>query len=190
MSKLNLLTIGVVILAILAIIFLIFQTKSMLSNEQGKVDEVEESMKDRYSDDEEYNPEDDTENLETDDTEETNNETTEDTTVPTGKKVNNPATTVEDEQDDTNTEPETYIDDEDEGDFLVIGGSFKLKQNAENMVKMLLKKGYSDSRVAIFNKGAYASVIVDRFKDEATAKKLAKELYDNHRIEAYVHKKR
>ena len=187
MSKLNLLTIGVVILAILAIIFLVLQTKSMLSNDQqGEVKEVEETMEDRYSDDEEYNMDDETENIEDDDevAEEVSDENSESSSTPESKKVNNTPSAEND------TEIETYIDTENEGDYLVIGGSFKLKQNAEIMVKMLQRKGYSDAHVAIFNKGAYASVIVDRFDNENEAKKLAKELYDNHRIEAYVHKKR
>ena len=46
------------------------------------------------------------------------------------------------------------------------------------------------SEIGYFNQGAYASVIVERLDDYNKAKKIADELKQKHKIDAYVHRKR
>ncbi len=75
------------------------------------------------------------------------------------------------------------------GDFMVLAGSFSKRENADNHVNNLKKKGYNNSRVEIFDKGAFAVVLVDRFSDESSARNLVKELKDKHKIESYVKRK-
>lgn len=78
----------------------------------------------------------------------------------------------------------------DSGDYLVLAGSFRIKSNAENQARKLRNLGYDDAEVALFNRGAYASVIVDRFVDLSSANDLARELKSQHGVEAYVQAKR
>lgn len=78
----------------------------------------------------------------------------------------------------------------DQGDYLVMAGSFRIKSNAENQAQKLRKLGYSDAEIALFNRGAYASVIVDRFADLSSANDLVRELKSQHGVEAYVQAKR
>jgi cell division protein FtsN len=91
--------------------------------------------------------------------------------------------------------PEEYSDEPDdssfssEGDYMVIAGSYTVKANAESAAKKFRSQGYENAEVGIFNRGAYANVIVDRFDSSSSAQKLAKEL-KNKGIEAYVQKKK
>lgn len=62
------------------------------------------------------------------------------------------------------------------GAFMVVAGSFSMRHNAETQVKKLKKIGYDNARVEIFNGGALATVLVDRFDDYDRAKRLANEL--------------
>lgn len=62
------------------------------------------------------------------------------------------------------------------GDFMVIAGSFSVMENAEKFANDLQRKGYGKTQVHKFNKGKFASVIVDRFDDNASAADLIKEL--------------
>ncbi len=75
------------------------------------------------------------------------------------------------------------------GDFMVLAGSFSKRENADKHVSDLKKKGYNNSRVEIFDKGAFAVVLVDRFTNEADARNLVKELKDKHKVESYVKRK-
>ncbi|MCI5081190.1 MAG: SPOR domain-containing protein [Saprospiraceae bacterium] len=75
-----------------------------------------------------------------------------------------------------------------EGEYMVIAGSYRIKANADNAARDLRKKGYANAATGLFNKGAYANVIVDRFSSIDRAKELAKELKAKG-IEAYVQKK-
>lgn len=75
------------------------------------------------------------------------------------------------------------------GDYLVLAGAFRQQINAEAMLRQVRRKGYATAEIALFNKGAYAAVIVDRFPTEREAEQLARELQDKG-IEAYVQKKR
>jgi cell division septation protein DedD len=75
------------------------------------------------------------------------------------------------------------------GDFMVIAGSFSLAANAEARVKSLRDKGYADAAVGYFNKKSYASAIAGRFDNMADAQQLVTELKTKHGVDAYVQKK-
>ncbi|MEL7117892.1 MAG: SPOR domain-containing protein [Bacteroidota bacterium] len=77
-----------------------------------------------------------------------------------------------------------------QGDFMVLAGSFKQKVNAETQVSKLKKLGYSNASVELFNRGAYAVALVDRYDTMADAEALKNELISRHSIEAKVLKKR
>lgn len=78
----------------------------------------------------------------------------------------------------------------DQGDYLVMAGSFRMKSNAESQARKLRNLGYSDAEIALFNRGTYASVIVDRFADLSSANDLVRELKSQHGVDAYVQAKR
>lgn len=73
--------------------------------------------------------------------------------------------------------------------YLVVAGAFISKGGAERTMNKLVRMGYDDAEVVAFDYSEYHSVCVDRFYDESTAAKMARELKKKG-IEAYVHKKR
>lgn len=75
------------------------------------------------------------------------------------------------------------------GEYLVLAGSFKIKSNAENEAQRLQKMGYSNASAEIFDRGAYAVVLVDRFENIEDARKLVNELKGKG-VEAYVQQRR
>jgi len=80
--------------------------------------------------------------------------------------------------------PNTY------GDYLVLAGSFEYRHNAENQARRLRSKGYNNAQVVLFNRGAYAVVLVDRFVDYADARELANRLETQAYVDAFVLEKR
>ncbi len=72
-----------------------------------------------------------------------------------------------------------------EGNYLVLAGSFTLRANAEKFAKTLRAKGYSSARVEIFNRGKYAVVLVDRFNNLDEARDLQQRLKADG-IDSYV----
>lgn len=79
-----------------------------------------------------------------------------------------------------NTQPDTRTYDNDRqldgAPYLVLAGSYKYKSNAEVLAKRLHRMGYNSAKVELFNRGAYAVVLVDRFNALIDAKDLVKEL--------------
>jgi hypothetical protein len=75
------------------------------------------------------------------------------------------------------------------GEYSVIAGTFRMKQNAESMVSKLRKLGYSSAEVSFTNRGAYAVAVVDRFDDPQAAKRLVEELKSKHKIDAIAKKR-
>lgn len=72
----------------------------------------------------------------------------------------------------TNEEKASYAS----GKYLVIAGSFSMKESAEKQAAKLKKMGYENARMEIFDKGKYAVVLVDRFGNMADAERLVKKL--------------
>lgn len=74
------------------------------------------------------------------------------------------------------------------GKYMVIAGSYKQKINAANQVSKLHKLGYNETKVELFNRGSYAVVLVDRFSNYSQAKALVSKLAGNG-VEAMVKEK-
>jgi cell division septation protein DedD len=77
---------------------------------------------------------------------------------------------------ETKPAPPPTVTKPSKGAFAVLGGSFKQKINADNLVKQLSDAGFKNATVEISPGGAYARVIVDRFNDKSAADKLAAQL--------------
>jgi len=75
------------------------------------------------------------------------------------------------------------------GDYLVLAGSFRIKSHAETEVRRLKKMGYTHAELSLFNRGTYASVLVDRYTNARQAEALVADLQKDG-VTAYVHKKR
>lgn len=74
------------------------------------------------------------------------------------------------------------------GEFMVVAGSFSMRYNAETQVKKLKQLGYDNARVEIFNSGALATALVDRFDNYDRAKSLVNELKGKG-VDCFVKKK-
>lgn len=77
----------------------------------------------------------------------------------------------------------------DDGAFMVLTGSFSIKENAEAQVKKLRQQGYSAAKLVYFDAREFHSVVAGEYDNLATAQEVAEALQSNG-IEAYVHKKR
>ncbi len=75
------------------------------------------------------------------------------------------------------------------GSYLVLAGSFRQRANAEALVRRLQKKGYTEAELSLFNKGAYATVLVGRFETHAEAQTRVAALQKDG-VDAYIQKKR
>ena len=75
------------------------------------------------------------------------------------------------------------------GRYMVLAGSFSVRGNAERQVRKLKRLGYDEAGVEVFDRGAYAVVLVNRFESLTDAKSLVKELKSEHGISSFVKKK-
>ncbi|MBK8564673.1 MAG: SPOR domain-containing protein [Saprospiraceae bacterium] len=94
----------------------------------------------------------------------------------TGTKTTKPSKSSTDE-----TAAATYAD----GKYMVIAGSFKIKESADKTVAKLKKLGYENANVELFDRGKFAVVMVDRFGNMAEAERLVKKLSGDG-IKSYV----
>ncbi len=91
----------------------------------------------------------------------------------------------------TKPSPRSIVTTSSNGRFLVIGGSFSSKGNANTFVKQLEKMGYEDAEIVVFDKAKkYHTVSVARFDSKTDASKVVGALKSKGIPDAYVHKKR
>lgn len=64
----------------------------------------------------------------------------------------------------------------DGGKYMVMAGSYLLKENAEKMVKKLKKTGYGSAKVVVFSASQYHSVVAAYYAEETKAQSVASEL--------------
>lgn len=69
----------------------------------------------------------------------------------------------------SSSEPKSPVNKGDGGAYMVICGSYLLKENADNMVQRLKKLGYSNAKVTIFNESGYHSAIAGQYSSHADA---------------------
>jgi cell division septation protein DedD len=72
------------------------------------------------------------------------------------------------------------------GDFLVVAGSYLIRDNAEKMVGKLKGLGYNGAEIVSFDESQYHSISAGRYSTYDAAGKVAKTL-KNKGIDCYVH---
>lgn len=204
MSRLDYITILIVVIGIAALSYLIYKIYQNNSQQQSRVNEVETPYDpDQQTDDE-------TASISSEDY---NNSITpqnqdDDYYDEEGTGFEESTSAVQENQSSTNTaedefttkgteEQETASDNFDNsgtsssyGAYMVIAGTFTIKQNAENQAKKLRQLGYSNASSHIFDRGAYAVVVVERFDSYSEANRLKNELITDRGIDAIVQKKK
>lgn len=210
MSRLDIFTIAVVVICVAAIVFLLYRTTDLFKSKDALTEpqnteslyEDDGTTGDDYSDDPYYS---DTTASEFDflsDTAEeaapastttkpstTTTKPSTTTTAPATKPSAPAATTPAPAK--TESKPLENIDEMSSsgGNYLVLAGAFTVMSNAEAHAKRLEKMGFSNAKVALFNKGKYATVLVDRFESKSEASALVNRLTEKG-VEAYVQTKR
>lgn len=194
MSRLDYVTIGIVAICVAALVYLIYMTTNLLGGnkadtpaqqeqtlENGDSEDTEDSYyyddanknsaQDSVSSFEDNSYTDRSDEMDTDDSEYEADEPAEE--APTGK----------DEYPSSSASRGGSS-----GDYMVLAGTFSVKANAEAMVNRLHDLGYSNASVELFNKGAYAVALVDRFSSLTEAQELAADLKTKG-IEVFVKEK-
>lgn len=72
------------------------------------------------------------------------------------------------------------------GKYMVIAGSYLIKENAERMRKRIADLGYQQSSLVVFDLSQYHSVVAARFSDYDKALKVSNEL-KRRGVDCYVH---
>lgn len=186
MSRLDYFTVAIVAICILAIIFLLYRTTDLFKSDNPgdlypPVEEVvEDTLDAEVIDPADYDPE-------------YSGEADSDSTEVSEGAGSEPAETDTETEADDEEPAEGYEDlykaGGGSGNYLVLAGSFEYRHNAENQAKRLKDLGYNDCEVVLFNRGKYATVLVNRYDGISDANALVTRL-DGQNIEAYVHVKR
>jgi cell division protein FtsN len=216
MSRLDIFTIAVVVICVAAIVFLLYRTTDLFKSKDALTEgqnteslyEDDGTTGDDYSDDPYYS---DTTASEFDFLSDTTEEAAPaSTTAKPATTTTPPATTTKPAT--TTTPPATKpsapaatkpapapaeskpLENIDEmsssgGNYLVLAGAFTVMSNAEAHARRLEKMGFSNAKVALFNKGKYATVLVDRFESKSEASALVNRLTEKG-VESYVQTKR
>ena len=196
MSKLDFITIIIVAICVGALGFLVFKTVKLMNPDEA-TPEVIENTDSAYDPADEYALDDEgeviTDDTPADDASAVDSETPADTEE---YPVADDGADLDTEDDDPEPEvdsaedssPETYDSGSATGAYLVLAGSYKQKINATNQVNKLRKMGYDDASVQIFNSGALAVALVDRFDTYSEANALKKEL-ESKGFDVFIKKK-
>ncbi len=212
MSRLDIVTILIVAFCVSALAVLIYRVVKLTSNDETAIEATEERDKyDEYFNDEETTTAalDDAAAFD-DEGELVEDDTTEDA-IPAASATEESeevvATTSEEDSssDDSNevanepvdseetVEPEEYDEEvalgSNEGDYMVIAGTYAEKSNAEVLVKKLKDAGYTNAGMHLFDRKKFNVVIADRYDELAQARAAVRELKKAHGIAAYVKKK-
>lgn len=188
MSRLDYVTIAIVAVCVAALIYLIYMTTGLLGGggdapptEAEKPAEEEPYYDDYYPDEDSLAYEDD---YGADSLSAQGDTYTQDRTGEDGQSGN-----YEDAQKDTYAPAanEDYPSVR-KGEYMLLAGTFKYKANAETMVQQLKKMGYSNASVELFNRGAYAVALVDRYTSLSEARTAKGEL-SGKGVEAFVKQK-
>jgi cell division protein FtsN len=181
MSRLDYVTISIVVVCVLAIILLLVKTNDLLNSNEIQNKEVlqrnlEEMGLEDTNDSAEEVVKKDIQPLEKTDEETKQEATSEKDEIAYDEKVETKPDPSAKQEEMPKTEPKKSNSPSSSGAFIVLGGSFKQKMNADNLVKQLSDAGYRNATVEITSGGAFARVIVDRFKSQAEAEQFAAEI--------------
>ena len=199
MSRLDYVTIAIVAVCVAALVYLIYMTTNLLGSspeDPVTADQMVTEPDDEYAE-EEYYPEDTTATF--DDGYYDEGEATIDNTGEGSQAiVEEDAPTYEDADSDLQTSSsrgpakdgriKPDFSSVASGQYMVLAGTFKYRNNAEEMVSKLRGMGYGNATVELFDRGRYAVALVDRFDGLASAQALKSEL-SGKGVEAYVKRK-
>jgi len=195
MSKLDFITILIVAICVGALGFLVYKTVKLMNPDETTTEVIDNSNT-NYDPADEYALDDEGEVV-SDDTPEAEGSTDNNSTPTVDEEeypVADDAGDLDDEEDPEpaktpeKTTPDTYDGGSESGQYLVLAGSYKQKINATNQVNKLKKLGYDDAAVKIFNGGALAVALVDRFDTYSEANSLKKEL-ESKGFDVFIKKK-
>lgn len=214
MSRLDYVTISIVVICLIALGFLVYKTIGLMTADTSKKQPLTEQTVEEDTGTDTYDQVDSlaTDDLDDDDVtgilDDPNDDISQDDLAQDGADLesttssdytaddeyesNSGGNTSEDEAssdtytDDTPVEP-TRPASYDEGQYMVLAGSYRQQVNAENQVKKLKSNGFENARVAKFNNSTYAVALVDRFANVSDARMLVSELR-NRGFEAFVKK--
>lgn len=195
MSRLDYVTIGIVVVCIAALGFLLYRTTNLFGGDaettQPEAVVTDTTAIDPYA----YDDYSDTTSI----LPGTDEDADDDQVVPYEEETadnqasktttTKPATTPRTSETTSEPRPVAASESERSGDYLVLAGSYKVRENAETEVQRLKKLGYENAEVSPFNKGAFAVVLVDRFASVNDAQALVKELKTKG-VDSYVQEKR
>lgn len=198
MSKLDVLTIAIVIVCLAALGYLVYKIVNLVNPPEEPTTSIQDSYEDTAgTDDKTYQDwDDEVDSAEGDvdlDDEQVDSYTDTDENVPgaagtnatademddktTGLAENNTSTTS---TGSTATTPAPAASNSSStnssGRYMVLAGSYRQRVNADNQVARLRKMGYNSAEVSLFDRGSYAVVLVDRFSTYGDAKRLVNEL--------------
>ena len=205
MSRLDIVTIGIVALCVTALAVLIYRVVKLTGNNDAEVavseagDEYDQYFNDESADDT-YTFDDEGEVVSEDSAEDaipasaTNDEVISEPVAEeesTEEEIADEPLAEEEEQADL--QPEEYDENvelgSNEGDYMVIAGTFGDKTNADVLVKKLQDAGYTNAGSHLFDRKKYNVVIADRYEELSQAKAAARMLKKEHGIAAYVKRK-
>lgn len=199
MSKLDVLTIAIVIVCLAALGYLVYKIVNLVNPPEEPTTSIQDSYEDTAGTEEstyqDWDSEVDTAEGDVDlDDEQVDTYTDTDENIPGAASGN----TTTDEMDDETTglaenssstsstgstattpAPPAVNNSSSAGNsgrYMVLAGSYRQRVNADNQVARLRKMGYVNAEVSLFDRGSFAVVLVDRFSTYGDAKRLVNEL--------------
>ena len=209
MSRLDYVTISIVVICLIALGFLVFKTIGLMTADPAKKKQQttqladDSDVADTYEDIDSLSTEDLDDDEVTGVLDDPESDISEDDLAEDAADLNAGGTTSdEDYSDDKEEETRTYDDDDKDeeavaparpasynsGKYLVIAGSFSKKIGAERRVKELKSEGFNNARVGKLN-AAYAIALVDQFDSKSKAQELMQEV-KNKGFEVRLHEKK
>ncbi|WP_020537015.1 SPOR domain-containing protein [Lewinella cohaerens] len=203
MSKLDVLTIAIVIVCLAALGYLVYKIVNLVNPPEEPTSSIEDSYEDTAStDDSTYKDWDDEvdtagDDVDLDDDQVATYGNTDNEENTTGAASTNASADEMDnetsglaEKDNltdettskgstaTTTTPTPAVNNStsNSGRYMVVAGSYRQRVNADNQVARLRKMGYNNTQVSLFDRGSFAVVLVDRFSSYGDAKRLVNEL--------------
>lgn len=195
MSKLDVLTIAIVIVCLAALGYLVYKIVNLVNPPEEPTTSIQDSYEDTAGTDEntyqDWDNEVDTAEGDVDlDDEQVDSYTDTDENVPGAVGTNATADEMDDKttglaENNTSTSSKgstatttapAASSTNNSGRYMVLAGSYRQRVNADNQVARLRKMGYNNAEVSLFDRGSYAVVLVDRFSTYGDAKRLVNEL--------------
>lgn len=203
MSKLDVLTIAIVIVCLAALGYLVYKIVNLVNPPEEPTSSIEDSYEDTASTDDstykDWDNEVDTagDDVDLDDDQVATYGNTDDDENTTGAASTNASADEMDNETSGLAEKDNLTDEttskgstatapapapavnnstSNSGRYMVVAGSYRQRVNADNQVARLRKMGYNNTQVSLFDRGSFAVVLVDRFSSYGDAKRLVNEL--------------